>query len=165
MPLWASWLRDFDILILFYDEFKSEKMEKFETLIVPRGLNDLDLSLSLTEGWGGGGRRLQTMMTGQSFWAQKMSKKSTPGPSYGGLKKGMAKSAKMPCWLPSLNSCHGPKFKNFCAHQIANDQMILDPSYGRLKNTKYVTKWGVPSLNSRHGPNFWRNLKHSAPIR
>ena len=39
MPLWASWLRDFDILNLFYDEFKSEKMAKFETLIVPRGLS------------------------------------------------------------------------------------------------------------------------------
>ena len=38
MPLWASWLRDFDILNLIYDEFKSEKMVKFETLIVPRGL-------------------------------------------------------------------------------------------------------------------------------
>ena len=38
MPLWASWLRDFDILNLFYDELKSEKMAKFETLIVPRGL-------------------------------------------------------------------------------------------------------------------------------
>ena len=38
MPLWASWLRDFDILNLFYDKFKSEKMAKFETLLVPRGL-------------------------------------------------------------------------------------------------------------------------------
>ena len=38
MPLWASWLRDFEILNLFYDEFKSEKMAKFGTLIVPRGL-------------------------------------------------------------------------------------------------------------------------------
>ena len=38
MPPWASWLRDFDILNIFYDEFKSEKMAKFETLIVPRGL-------------------------------------------------------------------------------------------------------------------------------
>ena len=34
-----------------------------------------------------------------------MSKKSTPGQSYDGLKK----SAKMPCRLPSLNSCHKPK--------------------------------------------------------
>ena len=40
MPLWASWLRDFDILNLFYDEFKSEKMAKFETLIAPRGLRE-----------------------------------------------------------------------------------------------------------------------------
>ena len=38
MPLWASWLRDFDILNIFYEKFKSEKMAKFETLIVPRGL-------------------------------------------------------------------------------------------------------------------------------
>ena len=38
MPLWALWLRDFDILNIFYDEFKIEKMAKFETLIVPRGL-------------------------------------------------------------------------------------------------------------------------------
>ena len=38
MPLWASRPRDFDILNIFYDEFKSEKMAKFETLIVPRGL-------------------------------------------------------------------------------------------------------------------------------
>ena len=45
MPLWASWLRDFDILNLFYDEFKSEKMAKFETLIVPNGLKDTMLLL------------------------------------------------------------------------------------------------------------------------
>ena len=38
MPLWESWLRDFDILNIFYDEFKIEKMAKFETLVVPRGL-------------------------------------------------------------------------------------------------------------------------------
>ena len=38
MPLWALWLRDFDILNIFYDELKIEKMAKFETLIVPRGL-------------------------------------------------------------------------------------------------------------------------------
>ena len=41
MPLWASWLRDFDILNIFYDEFKSKKMAKFETLIVPRGISKL----------------------------------------------------------------------------------------------------------------------------
>ena len=38
MPLWALRLRDFDILNIYYDEFKIEKMVKFETLIVPRGL-------------------------------------------------------------------------------------------------------------------------------
>ena len=38
MPLWASWLRDFDILNIFYDEFKIKKMAKFETLVVPKGL-------------------------------------------------------------------------------------------------------------------------------
>ena len=53
-------------------------------------------------------------MTRQSFWAQKMSKTSTPGPSYGGLKKGMAKSVKMPWWLPSLNSCHMHKLGRNC---------------------------------------------------
>ena len=39
MPFWASWLRDIDILNIFYEKFKSEKMAKFETLIVPRGLS------------------------------------------------------------------------------------------------------------------------------
>ena len=38
MPLWLSWLRDCDILNIFYDEFKIEKMAKFETLIATRGL-------------------------------------------------------------------------------------------------------------------------------
>ena len=38
MPLWASWLRDFDILNIFYDELKIEKMAKFETLIATNGL-------------------------------------------------------------------------------------------------------------------------------
>ena len=36
--MWESWLKELDILNLFYDKFKSEKMAKFETLIVPRGL-------------------------------------------------------------------------------------------------------------------------------
>ena len=35
------------------------------------------------------------------------------------------KISKMPCQLPSLNSCHGPRFKNFCANQIGNDQTIV----------------------------------------
>jgi len=38
VPLWALRLRDFDILDIYYDEFKIEKMAKFETLIVPIGL-------------------------------------------------------------------------------------------------------------------------------
>ena len=40
MPLWVSWHRDLDILNIFYDELKSEKMTNFETLIVPRGLTE-----------------------------------------------------------------------------------------------------------------------------
>ena len=39
MPLWASWLKDFDILNIFYDELKIEKMAKFEILIATNGLN------------------------------------------------------------------------------------------------------------------------------
>ena len=38
MPLWASWLKDFDILNIFYDELKNEKMAKFEILIATNGL-------------------------------------------------------------------------------------------------------------------------------
>ena len=38
MPLWASWLKDFDILNIFYDELKIEKMAKFEILIATNGL-------------------------------------------------------------------------------------------------------------------------------
>ena len=49
MPLWALWLRDFDILNIFYDKFKIEKMAKFETLIVPRGLIS---SLQLKKSYG-----------------------------------------------------------------------------------------------------------------
>ena len=37
MPLWASWLKDFDILNIFHDELKIEKMAKFETLIATNG--------------------------------------------------------------------------------------------------------------------------------
>ena len=48
MPLWASWLRDFDILNLFYDKFKSKKMAKFETLLVPRGLGVNSLLKAMT---------------------------------------------------------------------------------------------------------------------
>ena len=38
MPLWASWLKDFDILNIFYDELKIEKMAKFEILFATNGL-------------------------------------------------------------------------------------------------------------------------------
>ena len=38
MPLWVSWLKDFDILNIFYDELKIEKMAKFEILIATNGL-------------------------------------------------------------------------------------------------------------------------------
>ena len=48
MPLWALRLRDFDILNIFYDELKIEKMAKFETLIVPRGLI---ISFQLKKSW------------------------------------------------------------------------------------------------------------------
>ena len=39
MTLWESRLRDFDVLNIYYDEFKIEKIAKFETLIVPIGLS------------------------------------------------------------------------------------------------------------------------------
>ena len=45
MPLWASWLRDFDILNKFYNELKIEKMAKFGILIATNGLIDIDLLL------------------------------------------------------------------------------------------------------------------------
>ena len=38
MPLWASWLKDFDSLNIFHDELKIEKMAKFEILIATNGL-------------------------------------------------------------------------------------------------------------------------------
>ena len=39
MPLWASLLRDFDILNIFYDKLKIEKMATFEILIATNGLS------------------------------------------------------------------------------------------------------------------------------
>ena len=48
--------------------------------------------------------------TRRLFWAVKMSKKSIAGPSYGGLKKVVAKLGSK--WgLPSLNGRHGHKFR------------------------------------------------------
>ena len=38
MPLWASWLKDFESLNIFHDELKIEKMAKFEILIATNGL-------------------------------------------------------------------------------------------------------------------------------
>ena len=38
VPLWASLLRDFDKLNIFYDKLKIEKMAKFEILIAANGL-------------------------------------------------------------------------------------------------------------------------------
>ena len=72
----------------------------------------------------------------------------------------------------------GPKFKNFCAHQIANDKtIVLSPENPQKVHSrpklwafekvvaKLYSKWELPSLNGRHGPNFWRNSKIFAPIR
>ena len=38
VPQWASWLKDFDILNIFYDKIKIGKMAKFEILIATNGL-------------------------------------------------------------------------------------------------------------------------------
>ena len=59
------------------------------------------------------------------------------------------KSAKMPCWLPSLNSFHRPKFKMSAP--------IKAQVLGIWKKVvaKLGSKWGLPSLNGHHGPNFW----------
>ena len=53
-----------------------------------------------------------------------MSKKSILGPSYDGF-DGLKKSAKMPLFKQLPQAEIWPKFKNFCAHQIANDQTIV----------------------------------------
>ena len=47
VPLWASWLKDFDILKIFYDELKIEKMAKFEILIATNGLRKESLGKCL----------------------------------------------------------------------------------------------------------------------
>ena len=52
MPLWASWLKDFDILNIFYDELKIEKMAKFEILIATNGLINLFETMSIDEAKG-----------------------------------------------------------------------------------------------------------------
>ena len=75
-----------------------------------------------------------------------MSKKSTLEPSYDGLKKICQNSLPVTLFKQLPRAKIWPKFKNFCAHQIANNQMIvlslkipkkfiLDPSYGRLKKS------------------------------
>ena len=54
-----------------------------------------------------------------------MSKESTPGQSYDGLKK-IGQIALLVTLFKQLSRAEiGPKFKNFCAHQIANDQTIV----------------------------------------
>ena len=54
-----------------------------------------------------------------------MSKNSTPGPSYDGLKK-IGQNALSVTLFKQLPWAEiWPKFKNFCAHQIANDQTIV----------------------------------------
>ena len=55
-----------------------------------------------------------------------MSEKSSPGPSYGGLKKGVEKICQNALTVTLFKQAQiGPKFKNFCAHQIASDQTIV----------------------------------------
>ena len=103
----------------------------------------------------------------------------------------------MPCWLPYLNSCRNwveikPKFKNFCAHQIANNQTIvfspekaqkvhsrpkLWPWAQFLTKSKSFQKLGfkifekghfIPSLSygqSKFGPQLGENCYVFTPIR
>ena len=54
-----------------------------------------------------------------------MSKKSTLGPSYEGLKKISQNALSVTLFKQLPQAEIGPKFKNFCAHQIANDQTIV----------------------------------------
>ena len=54
-----------------------------------------------------------------------MSKKSTPGPSYDGLKKIGQNALSVTLFKQLSRAKIGPKFKNFGAHQIANDQKIV----------------------------------------
>ena len=65
-------------------------------------------------------------MAGQLFWVLKMSKKSTSGPT---CDVGIAKSAKMPWLVPSLNRRQkhklGQNLKKFFAYQIGNDKTIM----------------------------------------
>ena len=101
-----------------------------------------------------------------------MSKKSSPGPSCGGLKKGIATSAKIPWQVPSLNSCHrhklGPNSKKsvpirepmtrrLCGALTKSKNLVWGPSYGGLK-TNLIYKWQVPSSNK-----FWWNQKFQFP--
>ena len=54
-----------------------------------------------------------------------MSKKSTPGPSYGGSKKIGPNALTVTLFKQLPQAQIGPKFKFFGAHQIANYQMII----------------------------------------
>ena len=64
-------------------------------------------------------------MTRQSFWAQKMSKISTLGQSYDVLKKINQNALSVTLFKQLPWAEIWPKFKNFCAHQIVNDQTII----------------------------------------
>ena len=91
--------------------------------------------------------------TRRLFWAVKMSKKSIAGPSYGGLKKVVAKSYTK--WgLPSLNCRHG--------HKLWRNQKISMPISKRIAWRLF---WAVkffkkvyPSLSyerSKSGDKSW----------
>ena len=54
-----------------------------------------------------------------------MSKKSTPGPSYDGLKKISPNALSVTLFKQPPKAEIWPKFKNFCAYQIANDQTVV----------------------------------------
>ena len=68
----------------------------------------------------------------------------------------------------------GPEFKNFCAHQIANDQTIVLSPENPQKVHSRPKLWAFEKKFPRNlvlivlmvlGPNFLRNPKISAPIR
>ena len=54
-----------------------------------------------------------------------MSKKSTPGPSYDGLKKISQNAFSVTLFKQPPQAEIWPKFKNFCAHQIENYLEII----------------------------------------
>ena len=94
--------------------------------------------------------RLWQPMTRQPFWALKMSKKSILGTSYRGLKKGVAKSAKMPWRMPSLYSCH------ITGTNWAEIQTFLCPSDSQWPDNRLGPE-NVPKAPSR--PKLWAFAK------